>query len=343
MKSRVVHIVAAAFAMTVMSCSSSGEAQRPPNRVPIDGQIMGVAADLAALRAQIDLHQAKCMAEQGFPYFGRSARVHLASLVELYSLGILSLSVQDAQDHGYTNTGLKSAATVEEQEYFEGQSQAESDAYQATMLGTEADRRDISTPSGSGLSIPVGGCLGRSVATVYGSVDAYADGEVVFYELQDLMGRVSVEVGEVDEFKTAVGRWSDCMSGHGQSFDSPSQAREAALATRPRQGDGPPDGDPTDSPAAGSSTTGSAPKTTVPVVTNREREIAVADATCQAKVSLPEKFTDAALKVQSSLTSESERLFLSWRELIGRVQAEGYDGVTRDSGDLLSGTGAKAN
>lgn len=320
--------------MATLGCSSDDENTQPPTSVPINDQVVEVAADLAALRAQMDAHQKECMAALGFPFFADSAQVHLASLVELYSLGILSLSVDDAEENGYTNTGSRLAASSDKYIYFESQTQAESDAYQAVLFGSE--RRDISTPSGARLGIPVGGCLGDAVKVVYGSIDSYASGEIVFNELQDLMGTISMEVQDTDEFKEAVAKWGLCMSDAGFDYDDPVAARSAALATRSEE-EGEDTGDTSDT----STKAGELEQNeTVTRSTPEERRIAVADATCQAEVSLPQVFTQAALIEQARLTSERERVFLSWDELMARVELEGYGGVASDSQGLLSTSAA---
>ena len=326
---------AIALLMAALGCSSDDKNTHPPTSVPINDQVVEVAADLAALRAQMDAHQKECMAVQGFPFFADSAGVHLASLVELYSLGILSLSVDDAEENGYTNTGSRLAASSDKYIYFESQTQAESDAYQAVLFGSE--RRDISTPSGARLGIPVGGCLGDAAKVVYGSIDSYASGEIVFNELQSLMGTISMEVQDTDEFKEAVAKWGLCMSDAGFDYDDPVAARDAALATRSKAENL----DESDtSTTAGEVAQDDSQDDAAAKSTPKERRIAVADATCQAEVSLPQAFTQAALIEQARLTKERDRVFLSWDELMERVEREGYGGVASDSQGLLSANAA---
>lgn len=303
------------LSMLIILASCSDEEPTVVDRVPISDQVLTVAADLASLRAQLDAVTADCLSEQGFPYFGKTGREHFESLLDLFSLRVLMVSAEEARLEGYgaAPTGA-SAAITEAQGYFEGLTQAEQDAYSLAHLGTQAERAEYTSPSGNRGSLAVGGCVGVAAQSMYGSVDTYIEAEGIFEDLQFMGGEVLGRAEQRDDVQRAFGDWSDCMQAEGHDFDAPVQAREAALATRQRASDA-----------------------DVGTVTPDEISIAVADAGCQAAVSLNQSYSEAVLEEQQSLTNDRERLFLAWGELMQRVADEGYGDVRTDRDQLLPG------
>lgn len=283
----------------------------PVDRVPINEQVRAVAAEVSALRAQMDTVIAACLRSEGFPYFPRTARQHFATLTGLYSIRV-GISVEDARAKGYSPDPA-SATGEAEQKYFEGLSQAEQNAYALAHLGTERDMVEYTSPSGAQSSFAVGGCTGVAANHVYGGKQAYVDASGLFDELQFMAANILMRAEEDEAFREAMTKWSACMADAGYSFKTPTDARNAGLQTRKKLSEaeyGPP--------------------------TPKEIAIASADARCQDEVSLREVFLQVALREQQSITDEKERLFLAWDELTRRVAASGNTSVKADSQDVLS-------
>lgn len=319
-----IAIATAVALATIASCSTRDQPAQPPTSVPGRPEVLAVAAEISALRAQLDVHETSCMAAAGFPFFPMSAQEHYDSLVELYSLSMASLSVDQARTTGYDSTERSPSGSDEAYDYYESRTEAESAAYQAVRFGAEDERRSYSSPLAGGIAMPVGGCIGEAARSVYGSIDSYVAAEGVFYELQGLTGTLSVEVANTDAYENGIDAWAGCMSKAGVPFDDPSKARDAALATRSTEA--------TATTKAG--TDEGRPSRSTP----GERRIAVADATCQEETDLPGIYSRVAAIEQARLTKKHEQVFLSWDELRRRIEREGYAGVTADADGLQAGT-----
>jgi hypothetical protein len=300
-------------ALSVTACSST--TTPVADRVPISEQVLDVAAELAALRSQMDGAIAECLRAEGFPYFAKSTRHHFEALLDLFSLRVLTLSIESARADGYGSGGGSTLTTDEEYEYFNGLTDVESDAYALAHIGAEEDLVEHTTTSGARVGIPVGGCSATGASMVYGSTETYVEAEGIFYDLQFMLGEVLTRVEADEQVRSASADWSSCMTEAGYSFQAPADARDAALVTRAE--------------ISGEELGRATPE---------ERAIASADAGCQDEVSLNEIYTNAAVQEQRSVTSDRDRLFLAWAELMQRVAAEGYADLEADSQELLPRT-----
>jgi hypothetical protein len=299
-------------ALSTAACNGTPAASS--DRIPISEQVLDVAAELSALRAQMDTAIGSCMEEDGFPYFGQTMREHFDSLLDLLAIRVLSISVDEARVEGYGTAGQVSSTGAEKFQYFDNLSQAEQDAYSSAHIGREAERVQYTSPSGTQGAIPVGGCVGVGASTAYGSAELYVNAESIFTDLQFLGGEVLRRAEEKDAVRGALNDWSECMMAVGYSFEAPVDAREAAIHTREVLSD---------------DVTGD--------VTPEEIAIATADARCQDDVSLNQTYSEAVVREQASIMTEKERLFLAWEELMQQVAAAGYRGVEKDSEQLLPG------
>lgn len=333
-----VPVVALLSAVAAAACSAS-DSKVVADTVPINDRIVGVAADLATLRARLDVAVEPCVTEQGFRYFPKTAQQHLQQLTELYSVRLLALSVEDAKARGYGKPE-SAAPSPDAVVYLNGLSQPETDAYLRVYSGDpQADTASFTTTSGSSITIPVGGCLARGAQQAFGTIENYVAAEATYYDLQDVVGAVNQRVEASREVVAALSKWASCMSDAGHTFANPSDAREAALAAQRPPGAAAEDAGTNEvavdaesrDPVATTSTTAQN-GTAAPTA---DREIAVADAVCQERADLPQTFRSVALREQPKVAADRDRLFLAWNELMSKVAVGGYSEVESDSKRLL--------
>lgn len=94
-----------------------------------------------------------------------------------------------------------------------------------TLHGTR--REEIRTFGGGVMTFGMDGCQAKAFGRLYGDVRKYLAVSVLADNVEGLArGRVTQD----PEYRSAVKKWSACMSGRGYHFADPNAAREAATA-----------------------------------------------------------------------------------------------------------------
>lgn len=248
----VALVVATAVAGTVTGC---GAPQSTHPRPAGSTRPLTQAEELRISDAQQRLIQ-HCMKDKGFRYW-EAIRL---SLEESRNPGYVSDDVDWAREHGYggrirakedrarlANPNGTYRATLTE---------ARRTAYDSALdEGTGARIVSAELPSGGTVRKRVGGCVGESEQRLYGDPETWFRAEKTVNSLQPLyVPKVLAD----KRFARALTAWSRCMERAGHPYKDPGAARQAGLR------------------ASGTSAS----------AFERERTLAVADATCARDTSL---------------------------------------------------------
>jgi hypothetical protein len=234
---------------------------------------------------------AECMAKQGFRYppyeLGRRTDPEDSNLA-----GVALLTVPEAQQRGY---GLHISSSPDPQaldpdaataQYLATLTPAEQQRYH-TVLDPGRAQAEVELSGGVRASASIEGCVAEGRAHVYGSVENFLK---LFYLPQGIrqFSEQALRAPAVTEARRAYAR---CMRSAGYRVESPADALDLARTnfgtTRTAEG----------------------------TVSDAERGMAVADATCQAEADLHRVIDDALVQAGSAWLNEHEGEILGLADL----------------------------
>jgi hypothetical protein len=288
------------FGLSLLGCST---ASSPPNSADspkgtvISPEAMAILQgsaispqDLAFLNlAQQELQQ-RCMAQQGFRFFGFNptppqvsdsySQLNLAERREVgYGL------YQAFEDQAAGNRGASSPG-IEQSQYTQSLSQAQQQAYNLAMVGPPSDVRTFTgfqqEFGQSPIAYSSSGCLAEGTAEVYGSVPRNM--EVISYPV-DIASQFQDRLKADSAYQTALSAWSKCMANAGFDYQNSNQA--ISDLTNQYQQDGP-----------------------TAALREKEIDVAVQDDLCASSTHLNTVLSVATSKYAAKLSSSEDALIL---------------------------------
>lgn len=153
--------------------------------------------------------------------------------------------------------------------------------FELDYFGTEGERVEIVERDGSNTSLAGGGCLGKAFRAVNGDIAQWLN-------FRDARGTAESDIWVTtladDAVADALDAWQDCVAEDGFEFDDPQQAFESAV-TAAQSGD-----------------------------FQRERVIAVADASCKTESGLDRAVQAAFLAATNAVLPDLEDDLLAYQE-----------------------------
>jgi hypothetical protein len=118
------------------------------------------------------------------------------------------------------------------QRYFSGLSLLERNRYSLDLNGPGPSGPGVTVelPTGEVIGHSVSGCIAESDGKLFGN---YRSWFKVSSEYQDLSNLIADRVLQNQVFEAAVVKWSSCMSGQGEVYNSPTQAMRTFLTASP--------------------------------------------------------------------------------------------------------------
>jgi hypothetical protein len=288
--------VACVIAVTVLAGCSGGtsqaasqsEAERLVSAALPDSEIATVD------QVQQELEK-KCVESHGFKFYITSYQIIVPPGGRISGGLPLSVNVHELRTNGY---GLYAVATnpngdfdgnggsTQETAYINSLGAAERVRYDTIDSGSQAIR--ITTPDGQSSTIHAGGCYGRSIAMLYGSVTRYLEARQY---AEDVQSKINTESSWSAGYISAVANWSHCMSERGYNFPSEAAAEEAISQRY------------------------SAPGANSAQVHRYEMAVAASDADCVVSEKVNQAAAAAVESAAGQLTSEETDAVLTWDEL----------------------------
>ena len=266
----------------------------------------------AAFSGAVDGWVVECMQNEGFRY----EAIDRTGKPEVWGP---ELTAEDARRDGYGiddgSTSEFDVLSPEYREYMEGLSDASRREFGITLLGPE-DAPMISFDTGSGTySLSTEGCLAEARATAGGDMETVLSWYGTYSQLEDLSWEAENRLDIDKEWRDTLTGWSECMGRQGYNVGTVEDA--FSLATSGPRPEEPPPGTTEPLPRTDDA---DATETVVPV-TDWERDVAVADATCREEVEYQSTWNRVRFKYEHAVLAENEGVLFAWQEAEAGIKA----------------------
>ena len=178
-------------------------------------------------------------------------------------------------------------ATSKQDAYQRSLPAAQQAQYTKAFFGSDSSRQSLRLPGGGEVSFPAEGCLAEALTQIYGNVKKQAELEAI---PQIVRAQMNAKIGSDTAYRSAADAWRTCMQARGFNYKSPSDAinqlqSDYARAASPEQ------------------------------VLPKERNVAQADASCDAKTQLRLLQKQARVRALAGIGADLERQTLALLQL----------------------------
>lgn len=305
-----VAVLALVVVLAGTACSDDAVPDGDPltyGNMPLTGIVIDGAALGSLQMVMEDGFIVECMRREGFLYDPPRREPTTDPMIERPEL-----TVERARQLGYRVPEFDVVDTDPElRAYLDSLGEQGRREWETAFFGSGKNMISIEVSSGR-LSTPADGCISEARAMIAGDVENALEWQAIFDELGGLRSEALDRTDSDDDVQRAYDEWRSCMRSEGYQVDTIDDA--FSLATEvPRAQDGDTDGaEPPADDADVAAEDGPA--------SEREIEIAVADATCRDTSGYRAIYAERLSVYENEVLAANEQILFAWQDVRAQMR-----------------------